>query len=306
MSRTEISEAPTIHTSRFVQRTVAWIPLLVLPALALTLKLSLPPWAFMWLLAGAIFLGCKWQTLWDALLEGQRTRPAISAAYLFAWPGMDADAFLDSRREVTAPGVQDWLWAIGKTLLGAALFWGAARIAVQASPLVAGWLGMIGLIFLLHFGSFHLLALLWQSAGVDAQPIMQSPHRAESLSEFWGARWNLGFRRLTHDLVFAPLRKHVGMTGGMLGAFLVSGLIHDLVISLPAGAGYGLPTSYFLVQGLAVMTERSRIGKRLGLGRGLSGRLFLVAISTFPVPMLFHRPFVENVILPFMRAAGAL
>jgi len=285
---------------------VAWIPLLALPAIVLPLKPSLPPWAFMWLLAAAIFIGRKWQTWWDARLEMKGTSGALSAGYLLAWPGMDAEAFFDSHRKAVAPEGPAWLWAIGKTLLGAALFWGAARIAVQASPLVAGWVGMIGLIFLLHFGSFHVLALLWQSAGVDAQPIMQSPHRAESLSEFWGARWNLGFRRLTHDLVFAPLRKRVGMTSAMFGAFLVSGLIHDLVISLPAGAGYGLPTSYFLVQGLGVMAERSRIGKRLGLGRGMPDRLFLAAISTFPVPMLFHRPFVENVILPFMRAAGAL
>jgi hypothetical protein len=41
---------------------------------------------------------------------------------------------------------------------------------------------MRGLILLLHFGSFEIIALGWQSIGVDAAPIMSS--RSTSLSEF--------------------------------------------------------------------------------------------------------------------------
>jgi hypothetical protein len=45
-------------------------------------------------------------------------------------------------------------------------------------------------------------------------------------------------------------RKQVALGWASFLVFAVSGLIHDLVISLLAGAGYGLPTSYFVAQGL--------------------------------------------------------
>lgn len=238
--------------------------------------------------------------------EGHRTGPVMSAAYLLAWPGMEANTFLDSHRKVRRPGTEDWLWAIGKTLFGAVLFWGAARLLAPDWPLLVGWVGMVGLIFLLHFGFFHLLALLWQLAGVDAQPIMRSPHRAASLSEFWGSRWNLGFRQLSHDLVFQPLRRRTSTATATLAAFALSGFIHDLVISVPAGGGYGLPTAYFLIQGFGVLAERSGVGNTLGLKSGISGRFFMLIATAGPVVLLFHEPFINNVILPFMHAAGAL
>ena len=88
--------------------------------------------------------------------------------------------------------------------------------------------------------------------------------------------------------------------------FAVSGLIHDLVISLPARGGYGLPTLYFLLQGAGVTVERSRFGKRLRLGQGVRGWCFMMVFLTVPVFGLFHPWFVLRVILPFMRAIHAL
>jgi alginate O-acetyltransferase complex protein AlgI len=87
---------------------------------------------------------------------------------------------------------------------------------------------------------------------------------------------------------------------------VTSGLIHELVISFPAGAGYGLPTGYFTLQGLGVVLECSKVGQRFGLSRGFSGRLFTLVLTVAPAFRLFHPPFVERVILPFMHAVGAL
>jgi hypothetical protein len=181
-----------------------------------------------------------------------------------------------------------------------------ARRVPQTQALLRGWIGLFGLIFLLHFGSFHLIALFWQACGIAAQPIMSKPILSKTLSEFWGKRWNLGFRQLAHDLIFRPLHKRIGVAAASLLVFLASGVIHDLVISLPARGGYGLPTGYFVAQGLGVTLERSAFGKRLSLQKGIAGWFFMLAIAVGPAFWLFHPPFVLRVIIPFMFAIRAL
>ena len=297
---------------------LGYLPLILLPCCALALRPSLPAWGFMWTLAFAIFAGCKWLTWWQARATNAVTNLRRSLAYLFFWPGMDAVAFLNERTRPPKPSRRDWFRATGKTALGAMLMWGLARFVPAQHPLAVGWVGLFGLIFLLHFGIFHLLALGWQRAGVNAPPIMRAPILASSLAEFWGKRWNLGFHKLAHDFLFQPLRRRLGATGATMVVFLASGLVHELVISLPARAGYGLPTLYFLFQGTAIILERGRrlsaptvsgsdqrIGPLGSLPR-FSGRVFTLLVTAGPLFWLFHPPFVNRVILPFLRAIGAI
>jgi len=282
-----------------------WFPLILLPTLSVWFRDRMPVWLFMWTLAFAIFVGLKWIT-WRKARNRVPHSSGRSIAYLTAWPGMDAEAFLDSRRRVPVPQFREWLSALSKTLLGAALLWQIARRVPESYTLARGWVGLFGLIFLLHFGSFHLLALFWQTLGIDAAPIMSRPILSKTLSEFWGKRWNLGFRQLAYDLIFQPLHKKTGVAAASLLVFLASGLIHDLVISLPARAGYGLPTGYFILQGLGVSLERSAFGRHLRLQQGVAGWLFMFVITAAPAFWLFHPPFVTRVILPFMYAVHAL
>jgi D-alanyl-lipoteichoic acid acyltransferase DltB (MBOAT superfamily) len=173
-------------------------------------------------------------------------------------------------------------------------------------PYAIGWIGMIGMVLVLHFGVFHLLSCWWRYMGVGARPLMDRPLRSKSLSEFWGRRWNTAFRDLTHRFLFRPSTSWFGPHLGMFAGFLFSGAIHDLVISIPAQGGYGGPTLFFAIQGAGIAMERSRVGRRIGLGAGRTGRLFTMLVLVLPVGYLFHRPFVERVIVPFMRSIGAL
>lgn len=176
----------------------------------------------------------------------------------------------------------------------------------SGSPLVCGWIGLLGLIFLLHFGSFQLVALGWRSLGVDAEPIMHAPGLSRCLSEFWGKRWNLGFRQLSYDFVFQPLHRRVGVTPATLAVFVLSGLIHELAISVPARGGYGLPTVYFSLQGAGVLLERSTFGRIAGLQHGWRGWTFMLAMTAGPAFWLFHPPFVMRVVVPFLKAIRAI
>jgi Membrane bound O-acyl transferase family len=283
-----------------------WAPLIVLPAAVCFLRPRIEPWQFMWLLSFAIFFGCKWETWYEARAAGFCAGFARNFAYLFLWPGMDAPAFLNSKRRPDLAPPKEWLAATTKTICGAASIWYASHRAQAANSLVVGWIGMLGLVLVLHFGTFHLISLFWRATGVDAQPIMQAPAAATSLSDFWGKRWNLGFRQLTHGLVFKPVRERFGLPAATLSAFFVSGIIHDLVISFPARGGYGLPTAYFVLQGIGVLIERSSIGRKLRINAGVRGWLFVLLWAGLPAFGLFHPIFIRRVMLPFFAFIGSL
>jgi hypothetical protein len=282
-----------------------WLPLFLLPTLVVFTRDFLPAWIFMWLLACTIFFGCKWLTWRRALRQINSVNRFISLGYLFAWVGMDARNFLRGKRDIVAPKPRDWLLATGKVFLGVVLIWFVARRFLVTQPLAAGWVGMVGFILFLHFGLFQLLALAWQRAGVNAQPIMREPLRSTSLADFWGRRWNAAFHFLANDFAFRPLLRKCGATVATLLVFLLSGLIHDFIISLPARGGYGLPTAYFLIQGFGVVFERTTFAKQIGLGRGWRGWLFTAACAAGPAFWLFHPILVRNVILPMLQAIGA-
>lgn len=284
-----------------------WLPLLVLPVSVLAaMPLDWPRWAVMWSLALSIFAGCKWLTWWNRRVA--HASLARHAGYLLAWPGLDADAFLTSTplSEEQRPTRRQWLTAAAQVALGAALLAIAARSLPAGSTLLAGWLGMIGVVLMLHFGSFAGLSCLWRVQGVDAAPLMKAPLLSQSVSEFWGRRWNTAFRDLAHRFLFRSLSRRLGPRYGLLAGFLFSGLVHDLVISLPAGGGYGGPTLYFLIQAGAICFERSPLGHRLGLGKGWRGRLFAFLSLAPAAGLLFHRAFVERVVATFIADIATL
>jgi Membrane bound O-acyl transferase family len=262
-----------------------------------------PRWAVMWSLALAIYSACKWLT-WQ-----HKSAPKAPwwkhAGYLFAWPGMDAEAFLNGECNVPVLWIE-WLFAGGKLAFGIVWLFAVIRWIPTEQAYVIGWAGMFGMVLVLHFGLFHLLSCFWRSCGVDAKPLMHWPLASTSVSEFWGRRWNTAFRDLTHRFLFRPLTAILGPRRAIVAGFFGSGVIHDLVISLPASGGYGGPTVYFLLQCAALFAERSKPGRTIGLGRGLRGWLFTLLVLLLPAPLLFHPPFILQIVVPFLRAMGAI
>jgi len=280
-------------------------PLILLPStLLLSTPATWPKWAVMWSLACGIFAGCKWLTWYRS--DVANAPWWLHAGYFVAWPGLDARAFLSLQpATVSRPLLREWVSGGVKLLAGIVLFWGIARAIPEGQGILRGWAGMIGLILMLHFGSFHLLSCAWRACGVQARPLMNKPLWSPSVSEFWGKRWNTAFRDITHRFLFQPLSRYTSPWWAIAIGFLLSGLIHDLVISFPSGGGYGGPTLFFIVQGAALLAERSPTGQSLGLGRGWTGGLFTKMALILPAYGLFHPPFIRNIILPFMQALGA-
>jgi hypothetical protein len=285
---------------------LGWAPVIILPVVLLIFTpAEWPRWVFMWLLAAAIFAGCKWLTWQRTQALGARWWQ--HAGYLLAWPGLDAKAFLSTKRLPLKDRVQLSEWVLGaiRMLIGITLFWGVARWISPEHNILFGWVGMVGLILMLHFGAFQLLSCAWRSIGIDARPLMNRPLASTSVGEFWGRRWNTAFRDLTHRFLFRPLTSRFGPRRAIFAGFVFSGLIHDVVISVPAGGGYGGPTFFFTIQAFAIFAERSRAGWAIGLGRGWWGWLFTMVLLVLPAYGLFHPPFVRNIIVPFMEALGA-
>jgi alginate O-acetyltransferase complex protein AlgI len=262
----------------------------------------------MWTIASAIYFACKWITWRRAPRSLGWLR---SIGYLFLWPGMDPKPFLSPALPAD-PRASEWLRAARNTAAGAALTIVAASLSHRIQTLWVGWLGMIGIVLFLHFGIFECLARVWNNIGIPVKPVMQKPLHATSLADFWGRRWNTAFNDLAHALAFRPLtalfeqrsRRRSAIACATLAVFALSGLLHELVISLPARAGYGLPTGYFIFQGLAALFERSPFGRRIGLGHGLRGWLFTAICAAGPAFWLFHPAFVRNVILPMLQTLG--
>ncbi|HEX4342635.1 MAG TPA: MBOAT family protein, partial [Verrucomicrobiae bacterium] len=300
------THACEIHPAKKPRLTfIDFLPLLVLPAVAACFRTLLVPWAFACVMPLAIFAGFKWLTYREAAPALKTKNTFRTLGYFFAWPGMDAAKFLSKEIVPAKPRLTEWLVAIAETVFGIALVWGGARLVLPDHPLLAGWIALVGIVFILHFGFFHILSVAWRAIGVEARPFMDNPVAAVSLAEFWGRRWNTAFNILAFRYAFLPLRRTMNLAMTTLMVFLLSGLVHDLVISLPANGGYGLPTIYFIVQGLGILVERTTFARHLGLGHGVRGWLFTAIVAAGPVFILAHPPYIKTVILPMLHALGA-
>lgn len=161
---------------------------------------------------------------------------------------------------------------------------------------------LVGLSLILHFGILNLSAAGWRALGVQAPELFRSPYKSNSLKEFWGRRWNLAFSEMTALIAYQPLREKIGIETAMVLSFLLSGLLHEIAISFPVQAGYGLPMLYFTIHALAMYLEkRSQFLQRIIRHRTLS-HLWVMSVLIIPLPLLFHRTFIQDVLIPLRGA----
>ena len=115
----------------------------------------------------------------------------------------------------------------------------------------------------------------------------------------------MAFRQLMFDFFFKAVSASYGPHIAAWLVFFASGLFHELLFSLPAQGGWGQPMLYFMLQWFGMRMEKTHWGKR-HLRRNLAGKIYAFAILILPVKLLFHDPFMERVIIPFIRAIHSI
>ena len=273
-------------------RAAAWglVPAAVVAADHVT-AVEPPGFRMLALVAGLLYSMKALVSVEAAASEGTRLPPLRWLAFATLWPGMRPGLFASlgpprsGARRLLARGLAGA--ALGGALVALArLAWNATGSAALASVAL-----LPGLSLMLHFGAFDAIAGLWRLAGVDCGPLFRAPLRSASLSEFWGRRWNLAFSEMTALAVYRPLSEAADARVGLGAAFLFSGLLHEVAISLPVRAGLGLPSLYFAIHGGLVLIERER---------GPLGRSATLVSLVVPLPLLFHPSFLRGVLWPLL------
>lgn len=224
--------------------------------------------------------------------------------YAVGWVGMRAQPF-EKLGGPTVPGGAPMVgFGISRIVAGALL------IALAHAVALSGWsagvvyvivtvLLLVGISLILHFGFLSISAGMWRFSGVNTYYLFRQPAKALSLTEVWSKRWNIAFSEMTSVAIFRPLRHKIGPAGALLAAFLLSGLLHELALSLPVNSGYGLPTLYFLIQGLLVLAEKVMASRGVQfLNNTFVARIWVFFWLLIPMPLLFHQEFVKHILWP--------
>jgi hypothetical protein len=201
--------------------------------------------------------------------------------FSLGWFGMDPGSFAKRREGLSFKEDLAWgaaLMVVGT--LGAWLVWAMEwrQILVMFLPMSIGF----------HFGALRVLKGVLRWAGFPVRTLFPNLLKAKGVADFWSRRWNVGYSQMMQRLVGRPVGEMMGRKAGGFGVFLVSGLLHEVAITVPVNAGYGLPTIYFVTHGLLVILE----GK---LGRSL-GKIFALLAVGVPLGFLFPPEFQSEVI----------
>ncbi|PSR75642.1 hypothetical protein PHLCEN_2v8933 [Hermanssonia centrifuga] len=162
---------------------------------------------------------------------------------------------------------------------------------------------------------YHLATLIaFALPGLDQQPsdwppLSQAPWLSTSLAEFWSKRWHQSFRRSFVQLGGKPLRFLFGRIGGIIGVFLLSGILHDWCIwGMGRGTDFPEIGGFFLLNGVGVILEQVW---EQATGRKVEGWLgwlwtmcWMTSTGNLLVDALLRRGLAGGVLVPATMRPG--
>ena len=264
-------------------RALVWI--LVITALAVMhfIALDEPSFLRMVLLCSVLMAGMKWIVYREWASEKRSLTWCRWWMFSALWFGMDPTAFQGSVRK-------NLEWKSHAITGASCLLVGLLGTAVCYLYHVENILPLfIAMSVGFHFGALRLLTAFWRMIGFPVRTLFRNPLVLRGFRDFWGKRWNLAYSQMMARAVKKPLAPIIGERWSLFAVFLVSGLLHELAITVPVGAGYGLPTLFFIVHGIFATVER-----RDSLLMALACGALLIA----GLPYLFGGQFVQEIIYP--------
>ncbi|KAK3164937.1 hypothetical protein QOZ80_1AG0026760 [Eleusine coracana subsp. coracana] len=165
-----------------------------------------------------------------------------------------------------------------------------------------GWLPLYALHYIYCAQIFLTLDLVLSSAalvsasllGASLEPQFSAPLAADSLAGFWGRQWNLMAVDVLRASAYEPVRARWGRDAGVLAAFLMSGLLHELLyfyMTLRRPTGEML--RFFVFHGVFQIVERR--AREAGLWRPprLVAYLLVSGFMLVTISEMFFGPFVR-------------
>ncbi|KAH0830210.1 membrane bound O-acyl transferase family-domain-containing protein [Lanmaoa asiatica] len=127
-----------------------------------------------------------------------------------------------------------------------------------------------------------LFTVLFQQHPSQWPPLFDSPWLSTSLASFWGRRWHQLFRESFVAIGSRPMERYLGRTGVVMGAFAVSGVLHDVGLQgMGQGADTPMITGFFLLHGVGIVMEhawKQVTGRRVS---GIIGWLWVTSWTLF-------------------------
>lgn len=228
-----------------------------------------------------------------------KLNPLQWSAFALGWFGMRPvlfESFPSQRLPYAAIAIR----GLSRIIIGFILVYLSAviELANASLRLLADLTLLVGISFILHFGILNLSTAYWRWWGVNVKELFRSPYKSRSLNEFWGKRWNMAFSEMTTLIAYRPLKSKLGNTAAMLISFLLSGILHEIAISLPVKTGYGLPLLYFALHGIVMYAEsRSKFVQKI-LANKILSHAWVLGWLILPIHLLFHPAFMEGVLKP--------
>jgi len=281
-------------------RLIAWI-IAIAPALFSTfISVNQPPLMRMVIIVVLQLLSMKILVVVETYSGANRLTPIQWTAFSLGWFGM-RPALFERLPNSPLPFTHILRKGISRVVIGIILLYLSMLLGNHFAAekiFLPQLLLLVGLSLILHFGILNLCTAFWRSFGVNVSELFQAPYKSKSLKEFWGKRWNIAFSEMTTLIAYRPLKTKVGIEKALIISFLLSGLLHEVAISIPVMAGFGLPMIYFVIHAFAMHLEAHSVFLQKLLQRKWLAHIWVMSLLIIPMPLLFHRDFIGHVLVP--------